>query len=226
MVGRKYGALTVIRFAGTGNNGARWLCKCDCGKEKTVDGYLLRRGSIKTCGCGIGLKNDFIGKRFGKLLIVGKAGKSSDRCQKWKAICDCGNIIEISSRSLLSGKTQSCGCARREEKGKAAFNKLYRNYQSSAKQRELEFNLSESDFEKLVTSPCHYCGSNPSQISHRKYGNGDFVYNGIDRIDNTQGYILGNVVSCCFICNRAKGQMEENEFNGWIQKLITYQCGK
>jgi len=29
---------------------------------------------------------------------------------KWICRCECGNTIEISSSSLTSGKTKSCGC--------------------------------------------------------------------------------------------------------------------
>ena len=28
-----------------------WLCKCECGIEKIVNGYHLRQGHTKSCGC-------------------------------------------------------------------------------------------------------------------------------------------------------------------------------
>lgn len=50
--GNRYGRLVVIERAGSVPNGpARWLCKCDCGKEATVKGSDLRRGSTRSCGC-------------------------------------------------------------------------------------------------------------------------------------------------------------------------------
>lgn len=53
MTGKRCGMLTVIGYAGYGRSSgqARWRCKCDCGKETTVNGYDLRSGKTKSCGC-------------------------------------------------------------------------------------------------------------------------------------------------------------------------------
>lgn len=52
LTNQRFGRLTVISFAGMGKNGnALWNCRCDCGKEVIADGYLLRKGSTKSCGC-------------------------------------------------------------------------------------------------------------------------------------------------------------------------------
>lgn len=51
LAGQKFGRLTVIRSAGTQNNRAMWLCRCECGKELIVEGHKLRNGNTKSCGC-------------------------------------------------------------------------------------------------------------------------------------------------------------------------------
>lgn len=52
MIGRRYGRLIVESEVGRSGSGSiRYLCKCDCGKEKEVDGTLLRNGQSKSCGC-------------------------------------------------------------------------------------------------------------------------------------------------------------------------------
>ena len=52
MVGQRFGRLTVIRQEGfTNGRVAKWLCLCDCGKERIIDGSSLRRGYSKSCGC-------------------------------------------------------------------------------------------------------------------------------------------------------------------------------
>lgn len=52
LTNRRFGRLTVIGFAGMAKNGnALWKCQCDCGKEVVADGYLLRKGNTKSCGC-------------------------------------------------------------------------------------------------------------------------------------------------------------------------------
>lgn len=86
--------------------------------------------------------------------------------------------------------------------GEAAFKSLLRKYKIRAKQKTLEFSLSDSEFRFLVKSPCFYCGVAPAQRQRHK--NSEFIYNGIDRKDNRQGYYLLNCVACCGTCNRFK----------------------
>lgn len=50
-------------------------------------------------------------------------------------------------------------------------------------------------------------------------GFGFCVYNGIDRKDNTQEYVLNNCVSCCGICNYAKNNLPFNDFILWVRKV-------
>ena len=57
----------------------------------------------------------------------------------------------------------------------------------------IEINLLDADIAALITQECHYCGEKTDKA------------NGIDRKDNDQGYIHGNVLPCCSTCNYAKG---------------------
>ncbi|GEL14964.1 hypothetical protein [Pediococcus cellicola] len=53
MMGKKFGRLKVIKRAGSNpaNGNAKWLCQCDCGNQVVVDGYALRSGQTRSCGC-------------------------------------------------------------------------------------------------------------------------------------------------------------------------------
>lgn len=56
LTGQRFGRLAVAAFAGTRRVGrfARvtvWDVVCDCGKALKVDGYLLKSGNTKSCGC-------------------------------------------------------------------------------------------------------------------------------------------------------------------------------
>ncbi|GAT17749.1 hypothetical protein [Secundilactobacillus silagei] len=52
LINQRFGRLIVIGFAGKAKNGnALWQCRCDCGQEVVVDGYLLRKGNTRSCGC-------------------------------------------------------------------------------------------------------------------------------------------------------------------------------
>lgn len=49
--GKRYGKLLVLCEAERVNGKIAWLCKCDCGNEKTVIGNYLTGGTTKSCGC-------------------------------------------------------------------------------------------------------------------------------------------------------------------------------
>ena len=106
-------------------------------------------------------------------------------------------------------------------KGEAAFNVLLRKYLHNAQVRGYDWALSKGDFRALTSQPCHYCGAQPHQsISQiRPDLNGDYIYNGLDRVDNARGYVADNVVPCCGICNRAKDDMTRAEFIAWARRV-------
>lgn len=50
--GSKFGRLKVIQYVGRNKSGgAQWLCQCDCGNKKIINGGDLRSGNTKSCGC-------------------------------------------------------------------------------------------------------------------------------------------------------------------------------
>lgn len=55
MIGRKFSRLTVLEYAGFGDNPfarqSKWRCVCDCGQERVVYGYALTCGHTRSCGC-------------------------------------------------------------------------------------------------------------------------------------------------------------------------------
>ena len=51
MVGKTFAKLTVIERAENKGSHAQWLCKCECGREKTATTHNLLRGSTRSCGC-------------------------------------------------------------------------------------------------------------------------------------------------------------------------------
>lgn len=52
LTGNRYGKLTVLSYAGHTSDGkSKWLCKCDCGKEKVARAASLVAGTTKSCGC-------------------------------------------------------------------------------------------------------------------------------------------------------------------------------
>lgn len=174
---------------------------------------------------------NLIGKRFGRLVVISLLRISKQRQTVWLCKCDCGNEKIVSIGKLISSHTRSCGCLRHDTssemgkkntigKGKAAANSVLYGYKKSAKLRNLSWELTDEETFELLNKNCHYCGEPPSLVSKRcKTFNGNFIHNGIDRINNNVGYTKENCVSCCKKCNYAKRNLGYLEFKELIKKI-------
>jgi len=171
--------------------------------------------------------SDLTGKRFGEWLVLRKSVIRRYGKPSWFCRCSCGTY-KVFPRTELTKKTKpstNCGCvSKRLPRGEAAFNHLYGNYRLSANGRGLTFQLNRELFRMLVTSTCFYCGVGPQKVyAKNRCSNGNFTYNGIDRVDNKVGYVEGNVVPCCYDCNHAKRGNTQDYFESWIQRLIKFR---
>lgn len=61
---------------------------------------------------------DLTGKRFGRLVAVKCVGRTTNGNAKWLCKCDCGGEKVVASWGLVSGRTHSCGCIKREQNEK------------------------------------------------------------------------------------------------------------
>lgn len=108
----------------------------------------------------------------------------------------------------------------------------YKRIKSDAARVGREFNLPFEWFIHAIHAPCHYCGSqdaNKISVASKRPGEWlvkDFRYNGLDRLDNSVGYVIQNCVPCCFICNRAKNSMPYTLFVEWIDNMIQYRSNR
>ena len=50
-VGKRFGALVVVEYAGKEKGVHLWRCRCDCGRETVVRQYNLQSGHVQSCGC-------------------------------------------------------------------------------------------------------------------------------------------------------------------------------
>lgn len=84
-----------------------FLCKCDCGILKTVSGYNLRRGHVKSCGCLD--HSDLTGRKFNYWTVI-ELATSNTKSRKWLCRCLCGEERIVHGCSLVAGSSKSCGC--------------------------------------------------------------------------------------------------------------------
>lgn len=80
-------------------------------------------------------------------------------------------------------------------------------YMQRAKNKNLEFDLTESIFEIYINGCCYICGKKTNK-NHT---------NGIDRVDNKKGYFFENCETCCGDCNYMKKSYSHNEF---LEKIV------
>ena len=241
LTGNRYGRLVAIRNTGEKKRTSFvWECQCDCGNIAYVPAGHLTNGGTQSCGClhRETIQKDRRGQRFGRLLVLGDSGRRQHGSIVWECQCDCGTLAYVRSVSLIQGATRSCGCLQREvvgqhgklPRGEAALRRIICEYKHGARDRNLTWELTDEQARQYFESPCHYCGALPHRSSQSTWKgktqlNGGFLYNGIDRVDNIQGYNESNCVACCRTCNRAKDTMGAEEFKEWIRRAYTHLFG-
>ena len=125
--GQVFGKLTVLhRSEFSFNNKVYWTCQCECGRTLDVCGTDLRNKNIESCNeCKEHhyYFNDLTDMRFGLLVAKKVAGRDDNGRCLWECQCDCGGKTTISSISLVSGNTSSCGCLKNHSMGEAEINR-------------------------------------------------------------------------------------------------------
>ncbi len=82
----------------------------------------------------------------------------------------------------------------------------YDRYRRAAKYKGITFTISFEDFYGFWQEPCFYCGDPISTV-------------GIDRVDNTLGYEVGNLLPCCPICNHMRTNKTFDEYVDQCMKV-------
>ena len=143
----------------------------------------------------------------------------------WQVHCDCG-VEKVVKRTALHRGLKSCGCGQAiplpDRLG--LKNRVLTRIQKQATERGYSWGLSFDEAVTLIFGNCHYCGVTPSGLVRTNKGK-PMAYNGIDRIDNTQGYNPTNVVSCCGLCNRVKSDMSYSDFTNYVERLASHHLG-
>lgn len=84
----------------------------------------------------------------------------------------------------------------------------YDQYKSRAKKSGLMFALSIEQFYMVCTARCYVCNRDGKKVEL-----------GVDRMNNTKGYVYTNVAPCCWDCNRMKSDMTIVEFKEYVKGI-------
>ena len=146
----------------------------------------------------------------------------------WHAICQCGKECLV-----RPGDSLSCGCLQKQAASVTGKNnRQYDPITSSArivwKNIYNDGDITFEQFLKLSALHCDYCGVLPCRTinaaanadsSIYQKDNGNFTYNGLDRLDSSKPHTIDNVVPCCSECNWAKGKRTRQEFIDHIERV-------
>ena len=129
--------IALYRFNTPGTSGkcAQWVCQCSCGNITIADAGRLNNGSKHQCQeCTKKQRHkirksskNLVNKKFGSLLVLEETNKRDNFGNvKWKCQCDCGQITYVTTSSLTSGNSTTCGAAihRAKDLTNKRFNKL------------------------------------------------------------------------------------------------------
>ncbi len=84
------------------------------------------------------------------------------------------------------------------------------SYIKGAKNRNIEWKLTEEEFLSFWNQKCFYCGDITETI-------------GIDRKNNEPYYSIDNTVSCCSVCNKMKMDLSFELFTKKIKQIRSYK---
>lgn len=213
-------------------NSHSYLYKLKC----KICGYEFTTKNINRCVCNICRKNKTINNYIGVKTNVYEIldfVETKNRTPYYKVKClKCGKESIKNLKTIIAAKDNCEYCRQGNYKKPtiaAPINCVKGEYMRGAAERNLEWKLTDSEFENLIFSNCFYCGCKPkvykSDNRFNKTGN-LFLRVGIDRKDSSKGYTLENCVSCCDICNRMKMQMSENTFLNRIEQIYNYSVLK
>jgi|SRR6266568_1484120 len=173
---------------------------------------------------------DLKGKTFSRLTVIKRRGAYKNHAYKdfkWLCKCVCGKLVVARGSRLRGGLKRSCGCLHHEwaktlgknTKPGVPIRALFTRYKYAATKRKLSFVLSFEQFLQIIKRPCFYCGAENSNHFHTPEGPEELRYNGIDRMNNREGYTYLNSVPCCGVCNRMKSAFTVAQFFSFIERI-------
>lgn len=139
---------------------------------------------------------DLTKKQFGRLTVL-KQIKNAKHTT-WECRCSCGNIVLVTTNSLRSGKTKSCGCLSKEVVTKRMTTHgmygtpEYRTWQHMIGRCH---NPTDSDFKNYGSRGIKVCQEwrNDFMVFFNYIGKRPSLKHSVDRINNNGNYGPGNV---------------------------------
>lgn len=142
-----------------------------------------------------------VGRRFGRLVGVERAGSNSSRQALWRFQCDCGNEHVSIGALARRGLVQSCGCFRREATAEVgsknvthgdSYSRLYGIWAGMKHRCSCPTAQKWADYGGRGITVCAEWDASFETFRDWALANGYSDELSIDRIDNDRGYEPGN----------------------------------
>lgn len=171
---------------------------------------------------------ELIGKKINRWTIL-DIDNSNGKNIKLHVKCECGTECIRNYTTIAYGKSKSCGCYHSEEmsqrqikpENESAKRRLFNDYKLGAKTRNIIFDLTFDEVYDIANKKCYYCNKSPERIIATI--GGIIQVNGIDRVDNSLGYIKSNCVPCCSECNLKKREVSKEIIYKAYKFLFGYE---
>lgn len=173
---------------------------------------------------------ELTGMIFGNLTVLEDTGKRKSRRPIWLCQCICGTKVEILSKYLLCGDTKSCGCitignAHNRTGYKSISGSYFHSIKSNAKIRGIPFEVTPELLFNQLEKQNYKCCISGVDIKCVLNFRDNYLQQtaSLDRIDNSIGYVEGNIQWVHKTINIMRNKLSVEEFVSWCKIITTHQ---
>ncbi len=195
---------------------------------RTIHSWLVKYGIPRRDNSNPAYKKDMLGVKVGNLEVIGQSKISKANQATWIVRCNrCGVFIDLPGWKIRHRRTGGCeNCGRKHNyRGYKDISKSYWNRVTvGAKDRNLECSISIEEAWNIYEKQDRKCALSgiPIFFDTRQQKTSEKTAS-LDRIDNSKGYIPGNVQWLHKDVNKLKGTFSDDFIIDIAHKISAYR---